>query len=182
MTIPGGPGAASSYPSSCTISGVGTTVTDVNLVFTGLSHTYPDDLDILLVGPTGASAIVMSDAGAGGDVVNVDLTLDDEAAGPLLDASQIVSGSYRPANYGTGDTWPAPAPAPGTNSLLSAFDGTDPNGVWNLYVYDDEALDSGSLTNWSLSITTANSPAPLDVAAFSPTALLIEAARSSRAS
>jgi subtilisin-like proprotein convertase family protein len=182
MTIPGGPAAASSYPSSCTISGQGTSITDVNLVFTGLSHSYPDDLDILLVGPTGASAIVMSDAGGGGDVVNVDLTLDDEAAGSLLDASQIVSGSFRPANFGTGDTWPAPAPVPGSGSLLSAFDGTDPNGVWNLYVYDDEALDSGSLTNWSLSITTANPPAPLDVAAFSPTALLIEGARTSRAS
>jgi subtilisin-like proprotein convertase family protein len=182
MTIPGGPAGASAYPSTCTISGLGTSITDVNLVLTGLSHTYPDDVDMLLVGPSGANAIVMSDAGAGGDVVNVNVTLDDEAAGPLLDASQILSGSYRPANYGTGDTWPAPAPAPGGSSLLSVFDGTNPNGVWNLYIYDDEALDGGSLTNWSLSIT-ANPAAPLDAnPMFSSTALLASAARTNRAS
>jgi subtilisin-like proprotein convertase family protein len=181
MTIPGGPAAASTYPSTCTVSGLGNSITDVNLVLTGLSHSYPDDVDMLLVGPTGANAIVVSDAGAGGDIVNVNLTLDDEASGPLLDASQIVSGSFRPANYGTGDAWPAPAPVPAGGSPLTVFDGTNPNGVWNLYVYDDEALDSGSLTNWSLTITTAGA-APADLsAAFSSTALLIRAARTNRA-
>jgi hypothetical protein len=30
----------------------------------GLSHSYPDDLDLLLVGPDGQSAMLMSDAGA----------------------------------------------------------------------------------------------------------------------
>ena len=45
----------------------------------GLSHTYPDDIDMLLVSPSGQNAIFMSDAGGSFDVVNCDLTIDDEA-------------------------------------------------------------------------------------------------------
>ncbi len=45
------------------VSDFGGSVTDVNLELTGLSHTYPDDIDMLLVAPGGENAIVMSDAG-----------------------------------------------------------------------------------------------------------------------
>ena len=61
--IPIGPGPATPYPSNCVISGLGGTITDVNLELNGLSHTWPDDIDILLVGPGGQNAFVMSDAG-----------------------------------------------------------------------------------------------------------------------
>ena len=38
-------------------------ISDVNVPLTGLSHTYPDDIDMLLVSPGGQNAIFMSDAG-----------------------------------------------------------------------------------------------------------------------
>ena len=38
-------------------------ITDVNVQINGLSHTYPDDIDMLLVSPGGQNAIFMSDAG-----------------------------------------------------------------------------------------------------------------------
>jgi subtilisin-like proprotein convertase family protein len=146
---------ASPYPSTCVVSGLSGTITDVDLQLTGLSHTYPDDIDILLVSPGGQNAIVMSDAGSGLDVTNVNLTLDDEAAGQPPDLKQIVSGSYRPANWPRmADPFPGPAPARSGAVALSTFDGGQANGTWALYVVDDEAVDVGSLAGWSLKITT----------------------------
>jgi hypothetical protein len=69
-----------------------------------------------------------SDAGGEFDVPGVDVTLDDDAPKPLPDSAQIVSGTYRPANYGTGDNWPAPAPRPLSGSALSIFNGPTPTG------------------------------------------------------
>ena len=130
ITIPdSGPGDP--YPSNCVVSGLTGTITDVNMKINGLSHTYPDDIDILLVRPGGtANATVMSDAGGSTDVVAADITLDDEAATQLPDSGGIPTGSYRPANWVAGDTFPAPAPAPSGNVNLSTFDGMSPNGTW----------------------------------------------------
>ena len=56
---------ATPYPSTCVVSGVTGTVSDVNVNINGLTHTYPDDIDMLLVSPDGQNAIFMSDAGGG---------------------------------------------------------------------------------------------------------------------
>jgi subtilisin-like proprotein convertase family protein len=151
------PGAGSSgpfapYPNAIAVSGVGT-VTDVNIRFMGTSHTFPDDLDIFIEGPTGATAIVMSDAGGSTDMVGVDITFDDEAAAAIPDATAITTGSYQPFNYGTGDVWDAPAPVPAANSLLSVFDGVDANGTWNLWGDDDVGGDLGAVTDWCIDFT-----------------------------
>ncbi|HET9494593.1 MAG TPA: S8 family serine peptidase, partial [Chloroflexia bacterium] len=143
ITIPSsGPGVP--YPSNVSHTGGGT-VGDVNVTLNDMSHTYPDDVDILLVGPGGQSVILMSDAGGSLDINAVDLTFDDEASGTLPDSAQIVSGSYQPTNYGTADTFPSPAPAPPYGSSLSVFDGTPANGNWSLYVVDDLGGDSGQI-------------------------------------
>jgi hypothetical protein len=132
ITFPAG-GIGTPYPSTCTISGAGAAVTDVNLVLGGVAHERPDDIDLLLVGPQGRSAIVMSDVGGSLDAIAVNLLLDDEAPTALPDGSPLLPGTFRPANYGgAADTWPAPAPVPSGNVSLSAFDGTNPNGVWKV--------------------------------------------------
>ena len=41
----------------------------MNLVLGGLSHWWPDDIDMLLVGPGGQNAKIWSDAGGSLDVV-----------------------------------------------------------------------------------------------------------------
>jgi hypothetical protein len=97
----------------------------------------------------------MSDAGGSNDLVNVDLIFDDAAASQLPDSSQITAGTYKPTNYGAGDTFPAPAPAPSSATTLSTFDGTNPNGTWSLYVVDDTGGDSGNLAGgWCLEVGT----------------------------
>ncbi len=121
----------------------------------GLSHTYPDDVDMFLQGPGGQKVMLMSDAG--GDrpfgLNNVNLTFSDSASGTLPDASQITSGTYRPTNYKVGDVFLAPAPVGPYGTALSAFNGTNPNGQWKLFVQDDLEGDSGSIFGgWSLTI------------------------------
>ena len=147
----------SPYPSSIGVSGLTGTISKVTVTLNNINHTFPDDVDVLLVGPTGANAIIMSDAGGSADINNVTLVFDDAAASPLPDASLLTSGTFQPTNYAPVDTFPAPAPAPSGGSVLSVFNGTNPNGVWRLYVVDDSLNDFGSISGgWCLTITRAN--------------------------
>jgi subtilisin-like proprotein convertase family protein len=152
------PNIATPYPSEIAVSGLSGTVADVNLKLGGLRHTEPDDIDVLLVGPSGANAIVMSDVGGADRVRRIHLLLDDEAANSLPDGSPLTGGTFQPTNHlglDGNDSWPSPAPSPSGGSALSVFDGTDPNGTWKLYVVDDAQVDSGLLRRWSLRISTA---------------------------
>jgi len=154
---PLGPGEP--YPSQIDVSGLSSSVKDVNVTLTGLSHAWPDDIDAVLMGPGAQSAILMSDVGGGPlEVSNVDLTLDDEAAGTLPDETQITSGTFRPTDSDTigwdSDELPAPAPA-AIIASLSVFDGTNPNGTWNLFINDDYDPEPGILQGWSLEIHTS---------------------------
>lgn len=155
ITIPSS-GNASPYPSILTVAGMTGTIKKITVTLTDLTHSFPDDLDILLVSPTGKTVMLMSDSGVGADIVNVDLVFDDNAPGYLPDLDQIVSGSYKPTNNGVAlvDEPPSPAPAGPYGLTLSTLIGLNPNGSWYLYVFDDNSLDGGSIASWSLSITT----------------------------
>jgi subtilisin-like proprotein convertase family protein len=149
-------GPATPYPSTCVVSGMSGTISDVNVNIDGLSHTFLDDIDMLLVSPGGQNAIFMSDAGGETDVLSCNLTLDDEAASVLPDTTPPLTcpGSYRPADYEPGEPLPDPAPAPSGKVNLSTFDGGPPNGTWRLFIVDDAGLDVGAITSWSLKIRT----------------------------
>jgi uncharacterized repeat protein (TIGR01451 family) len=152
--------AATPYPSDIVVAGfpAGSTIDKVTVTINNFSHAFPDDVDMLLVGPGGLNAIIWSDVGGGIDVLAANLvtiTLDDAAASSLPDASQIVPGTFQPTNIGAGDAFPGPAPAPGGGSALSVFNGADPNGTWSLYVVDDLGGDAGAISGgWSLNIAT----------------------------
>jgi len=150
---------ATPYPSTITVSGMSGVITDVNVVFDHFSHNRPDDVDLLLVGPSGEDAIFMSDVGGDANV-DVNLTIDDQAAQALPDEGPLTTGAFRPANYGTWDYWAPPAPTPSGNIDLSTFNGTDPNGEWRLYAYSDTPRNSGLIYQWDLAITTAPGPPP----------------------
>jgi subtilisin-like proprotein convertase family protein len=152
-------GKAGPYPSTIGVSGL-RRVTDVNVTIRFANHTHPDDLDVLLVGPRGQSAILWSDAGGTNSITGTTLTLDDEAPIFLPDSGQITAGSYMPSNYEVGlDNWPEVTES--GNRLLSTFDGTNPTGEWKLYVFDDtqqpdtgDRNGSGTFANgWALEIT-----------------------------
>jgi large repetitive protein len=152
-------GKADPYPSTINVSGF-KSVTDVNVTIRSATHSHPDDLDVLLVGPTGRTAILWSDAGGTNAITGTTLTLDEEAQIFLPDSGQISAQRYKTSNYQDGkDNWPD-APQESGNRLLSTFDGTNPTGEWKLYVFDDtqqpdtgDRNGSGTFANgWSLEI------------------------------
>jgi hypothetical protein len=132
------PTAATPYPSGIPVSGLKRgKIRDVNVKLKNFSETIPEDADLLLVGPRGQTAVVMSDVGDSLPANGVTLTLDDQAANSLT-TGQLINGTFKPTNLGTGDTFLPPAPTnPSAASALSVFNGTNPNGTWNLYVVDD---------------------------------------------
>jgi len=151
-------GPAAPYPSDIAVSGLsGNKVITVQL--TGVTHTFPGDLDFLLVGPGGQKYIFASDSGGGGDVSNVTISFTDGAAAQPS-TSQWVSGEFRPYNSGANDAFAAPAPAGpytnaapgGADTLASVFgsSGAAMNGTWSLYAVDDASSDVGTMTGWSL--------------------------------
>ncbi len=168
ITVPAtgsGPAQSNPYPSTIAVSGLSGNVVDVNVTLSGITHTFPDDIDALLVGPFGQNVVLMADSGGSLDVNSVNLTFDDAASSSLSDSTLIASGTYKPTNHGTFNGT-SPAPAGPYGSALSILNGTNPNGTWGLYVYDDNSADTGSISGgWSLDITT-NGPT---ITSFNPT-------------
>lgn len=147
------------YPSEIAVNGLKKgKIRDVNVRLNAFTHFYPDDVQVLLVGPDGQTAILMAKAGGGSDVAGVTLRLDDEGASPLPDEPPppgLQSGVFRPTNVlNTAIDFLDPAPAADANSALSVFDGSNPNGTWRLFVQDEYApTDPGAFSNgWTLEI------------------------------
>ncbi|MFN9324650.1 MAG: proprotein convertase P-domain-containing protein, partial [Flavobacteriales bacterium] len=143
-------GNGTPYPSTISVSGLPTSgVTVKQVLINGFSHTWPDDVDVLLQSPTGTNVTIMSDAGSGTDVVNVSYVFQDGATS--MNLTQNLSGTYAPFNDATADTYPAPGPgliAAGTPSLATFT--SNPNGIWNLYLVDDVGGDGGTITSWGI--------------------------------
>jgi subtilisin-like proprotein convertase family protein len=171
------PGTATPYPSVISVDGLDS-VTDVNVTLTGLSHTFPDDIGLLLVSPAGQSVILMTESGGNFDASGINLTFDDAASSALPDGGPLSSGTYQPTrgiehlSCIPPSSFPATAPEGPYGSLLSVFNGSDPNGIWQLYVIDDTGIDTGSITGWSLDFngTTPGDTTPPTVTATSPQA------------
>jgi subtilisin-like proprotein convertase family protein len=166
ITIPlGAPmstqGVADPYPSIINVSGVPSTIEKVSVTLNNFQHTFPSDVDVLLVSPAGRAMTLLSDAGGGTAVSNISLTFDDAANSQV--PTPVTSGAYKPTDVTTGDNFPNPAPttfqaAPpaGAATLASTFNGTAPNGTWSLFVVDDAGADVGAFSGgWSISITNS---------------------------
>jgi hypothetical protein len=171
----GPPASAVEYPSTIDVSGEPPNIAKLTVTINSFAHTFPDDVDILLVGPTGRTLRLMSDAGGGINVSNEVYVFDDTGP-PMPDSMAVHSGTYRPTNYtpsgvcqgggvqGPSDVFNDPAPGPPYGVSLAEFNGSDPNGTWNLYVVDDCTVDAGSIVEgWSLEILT---PTAVKVASF----------------
>jgi hypothetical protein len=169
---------ATPYPSTIAVSGLLGSITDVDVTLSSVSHSRPDDFDVLVVGPGGQSVILMSDACDTVDPGGVNYTFSDQAAAPLENGSGTncsTTGTYQPSNYDGSansiepDDFPAPGPGQVGGALLSGFNGTTANGTWSLYVVDDRPAGSQGGINggWSLTITT-DSTAPTITSAAPP--------------
>jgi subtilisin-like proprotein convertase family protein len=109
-------------------------VEDVN-VTVNVTHTYDGDISLYLVGPYGIQVTLAAQRGGSGDNYT-NTVFDDEAAAPITSGSPPFTGTFRP------------------ESPLAAFDGFPSSGTWSLKVVDQASSDAGTITGWTLQLTT----------------------------
>ncbi len=118
----------------------GGTITDMNLRLV-INHTWNGDL-IVRLSHGGTTVTVVdrpgySGSGFGFDNNGLNIILDDEGDGGLIEDVDSPSGVISPPSY-----------VP--NNPLSAFDGMDRSGTWTIEVSDNAGQDMGALVGWSL--------------------------------
>jgi subtilisin-like proprotein convertase family protein len=124
----------STVTSSLTVPATGA-VLDVDVTLS-LTHTYDGDLVLVLIAPNGTHILLASRlTGLGQDYT--DTIFDDEAATSITSAPAPFTGRFRP------------------QQLLSGLDGIEANGTWKLQIQDVAEENTGTLTAWSLTPTTA---------------------------
>ncbi|MGZ5331760.1 MAG: hypothetical protein ACXWFH_10735 [Solirubrobacterales bacterium] len=156
---------ATPYPSQITVSGQKAPISDLNVKLNGFSHSYPDDVGVVLVAPGGQALLLMDCAGDSTDAANVNLTIDDSAAAQITNVGSLSSGTFKPTDHcpdlssfiapGPLTSYGNPGPGlGGTATLASSFNGTTANGVWSLFVRDFGGPDGGQLAGgWALDIS-----------------------------
>jgi subtilisin-like proprotein convertase family protein len=120
------------------VTGLTSPIVDLNIHF-NITHVYAADLVGVLISPAGARVTLFSRIGGSGSNF-VETILDDEAEIEAAQWKTPFTGSFRPME------------------ALSAFDGQDGNGEWIFEVSDVDFLVDGGLVNWSLEISTLDSP------------------------
>jgi subtilisin-like proprotein convertase family protein len=122
--------------STLTFSGPSAPIADVNIKFS-ITHPYDSDLTGYLIGPDGTQVTLFSKVGGSGDNFT-NTILDDLASTSITAGSAPFTGTFKPS--------------PG---LLSSFNGKSAVGTWSFKVVDSARRDLGSITAWSLTVTTA---------------------------
>jgi subtilisin-like proprotein convertase family protein len=103
-----------------------------------ITHTYPADMDVFLISPTGTRVELFTDVCGGDDwtAANTGFTLNPRASNPIGSTCPPGQGFYRPEGN------------------LDAFVGQNTQGVWILEITDDANADAGSLLSWGLRFTS----------------------------
>jgi subtilisin family serine protease/subtilisin-like proprotein convertase family protein len=105
-------------------------------VLINISHTCDNDLYIHLRGPDGTDVVLADRRGLlGHNYTNTQF--DDAATTPISAGTAPYAGTFAP------------------EMPLSAFNGKDAKGTWQLIVEDRQAIDVGTINSWSLSIQAA---------------------------
>ncbi|UXI66251.1 hypothetical protein [Tahibacter amnicola] len=157
-------GVADVYPSAINVVGAPGNITTLTVTINSFSHSFPDDVGFVLVGPGGQALLLQSGAGDSAGVSEQTYTFDDAAAATLPDLAAWSGGTYKPTNfYLANDNYPAPGPlttysnpgpgGAGTATLASVFAGTSANGTWNLFAADFASGDTGDFAGWCIAFT-----------------------------
>jgi len=107
-------------------------ITDINITVS-ISHSYMEDLSVILVGPNNVPVELATSIGGSG--AGFELTVfDDEQEKGIAEGFAPFTGAFRPIKP------------------LSQFDGLSSAGEWTLKVVDGLGGDVGKLTDWKLDI------------------------------
>ncbi len=162
--------AADLYPSPITVSNAPASVFRIRVTLYGVSQALADNMKVLLVAPNGAKYVLVADAGGATAITPgapVTLTFTDGATAVLPDSTTLSTGKFLPTTWGPVGDFLAPAPVgpyvlsgstvtrAANQTMFGNFGLVSGNGVWNLYVRDDNGgprPDSASPTVVSGSI------------------------------
>jgi subtilisin-like proprotein convertase family protein len=162
-------GSMASVPLLIPIRGA---IQDVNVTL-GITHSWIGDLTIKLQSPAGTIVTLLSrpgwlepaddgsDGGNGADSSDLSasflITYDDsqatsaETMGSLLAATGVVCQNDSVCAY-------APNSGAASSGTLSLFNGQNASGTWTLYVGDAGDGDSGTISQFSLTVVTPDPP------------------------
>lgn len=125
-------------------------LTDLNLIFDRLDHSWLGDLEIELISPSGTVAKILTAQWqtGGGLLGNQDdfrnTRLDDQAALNLSQGTSPFTDWFRINHQNTG------------SNPLSVFNGENADGIWQVRIRDRYPADTGILQRWSLMFTGEN--------------------------
>ncbi len=176
---PSDEGQASPNPSNIFVTNAPGTIQNVTVTLNGVKLSSPYYLTSLLVGPlntTADSLDFFSDVGGATPMgASVNVTLSDGAASNLSTGnggSALTAGSFKPTsgNLSKTDTFfpsadlfytpplssgfAANYAAPASNSTLDGtFASQNPNGIWSLYLNQDNFATGSSISSWCVNLT-----------------------------
>ncbi len=139
------------YSSTISVSGQAASVASPKIsVRLNITHPSSQELRVFLIAPGGTQILRLSNgAGAGASYVNTVIT--DEAVGFVNNGSSPFTGKYKPSGGLTVSCGLTP-----TVSTFAEFgsSGTiNPNGTWELRVFDAQAALGGVLNSWEISFS-----------------------------
>jgi subtilisin-like proprotein convertase family protein len=179
--------SASGYRNSQTVSGIPQTVIqDVNVTL-NISGGFNGDLYVYLshgsgmavllnqVGRGSSSGVGYGNAGFGPDGSANLFTLDDDLGNDVHRyqtytyslVSGHLTGTWQPDGRDIDPLAPrGDFETAGRGSMLSSFDGGNPNGTWTLFFADLSTGNQSTLVGWGLGITAVPEPVSVALALF----------------
>lgn len=157
------PRTGTPYPSTITAADLPGVVTRARVTLNNLSHSFPADLEIVVVAPDGRFTPLMEGTcGNDPDIVGQTFTFDDAAPTLLLEEGPCPGGTYKPTIHDNFPEATPPAPQPGGSyetALMARLNGSPASGNWNLFVYDNACCDDPPPPNilaggWTLDLLT----------------------------
>ena len=174
-------GAFTPNPSIIDVTGLPGTIGSVSLGLNQYSSasTILYALESMVVSPTGADLDFFSNAGygSGGGTASLGNYIFSDAADNVISSSvsTLSPGTYSPTSYAEGDpNWPEPAQPytasssgfytlpsgityatpRGSGTFSSQFENTNPDGIWALYMTEDDPAGVASAANgWCVNFT-----------------------------
>jgi subtilisin-like proprotein convertase family protein len=112
-------------------------VMHLRVTINNIAHTYDGDLQIELIAPDGTDVVLVAPNSQNSGQNFTGTIFDDAATQQIAPGGAPYTGSYQPAQR------------------LSAFNGIQQQGTWQLKVTDTLAGNTGTLNSWGASVTPA---------------------------
>ena len=146
VTAPGGPIPDEGIAVFPVVISPKITIASMEVEIQDLSHTFPEDLDLYLISPSGNFIELMTDRGGDDPITNVDLVFRDSETG--IPGEPIVEGDYQPEGlFNSTDA--------GFGKFVGGSSGV---GSWLLLAIDSAADDTGSIGSFTLRGTVVPEP------------------------